>query len=91
MARPQPQPSLAKAPTKEHPLAPDPVSEPTPKSTSKSTHAGSPAAETSVMFSTRLDADLRRQLKVHAAERDQTIQEVTEAAIRAYLSASGKR
>lgn len=87
MARPQPQPSLAKAPTKEHPLAPDSVPEPTPKSTP----IGSPAAETSVMFSTRLNADLRRRLKVHAAERGQTIQEVTEAAIRAYLSSSGKR
>lgn len=95
MARPQPQPSLAKAPTKEHPLAPDPVPEPALKSTSKSapksTPAGSPAAETSVMFSTRLNADLRRQLKVHAAERDQTIQEVTEEAIRAYLSKVEKR
>jgi len=83
MARPQPQPSLAKAPTKVHPLAPDPVSESAPKPTP----VGSPAAETSVMFSTRLNADLRRQLKVHAAERGQTIQEVTETALREYLQA----
>jgi len=38
------------------------------------------------MFATRLDADLRRQVKIHAAQQNQTIQEVTEAALRAYLA-----
>jgi len=112
MARPQPRPSLAKAPTKEHPLAPAPsagdassampargaeqVSMPSaarrraPASTAASTgNASGPAAAAEpvlAMFATRLDADLRRQVKVHAAQQNQTIQEVTEAALRAYLA-----
>lgn len=111
MARPQPRPSLAKAPTKEHPLAPAPS--PGEPASIASTRGGDqertlsaveprvPAASTSrgdaprlaategstlAMFATRLDADLRRQVKVHAAQQNQTIQEVTEAALRAYLA-----
>lgn len=81
MARPKPQPSLPKAPTKEHPLAPSQSNQ----QSAKQVVPASPVATEVAMFSTRLDADLRRRLKVHAAERGQTIQEVTEAALRAYL------
>lgn len=111
MARPQPRPSLAKAPTKEHPLAPaqtpgeltgaapirggEQASTPpaagrqAPAATSSPREASSPAAaggSALTMFATRLDSDLRRQVKIHAAQQNQTIQEVTEAALRAYLS-----
>lgn len=111
MARPQPRPSLAKAPTKEHPLAPvQPPDEPAGAAPIRGGEQAStlPAAERRVpaaaaspgqaptpvtaggpaltMFATRLDADLRRQVKIHAAQQSQTIQEVTEAALRAYLA-----
>lgn len=111
MVRPQPRPSLAKAPTKEHPLAPAQTpGEPTGTAPIRGgEQAGAPpaagrrapAATTSpevassteaaagpvlTMFATRLDADLRRQVKIHAAQQNQTIQEVTEAALRAYLA-----
>lgn len=111
MVRPQPRPSLAKAPTKEHPLAPaqssrEPVgAAPIRDSEQASTlsaggrrvpaaaaspgDASSPVAAAGpalTMFATRLDAELRRQVKIHAAQQNQTIQEVTEAALRAYLA-----
>jgi len=88
MARPQPQPSLAKAPSKGHPLAPASTSavEPSTRQAAVTRAAAAAPQEAEMaMFSTRLDAGLRRQLKVHAAERGQTIQEVTEAALRSYL------
>lgn len=111
MARPQPRPSLAKAPTKEHPLAPAPSAgdagsampargaeqvstpsaarrrAPAPTASTGDVSRSAAAAEPVLtMFATRLDADLRRQVKVHAAQQNQTIQEVTEAALRAYLA-----
>lgn len=111
MARPQPRPSLAKAPTKEHPLAPPQIpGEPAgttpiraseqastlsaagrrlPAAAASPGDASSPVAAAGpalTMFATRLDADLRRQVKIHAAQQNQTIQEVTEAALRAYLA-----
>ena len=101
MVRPQPRPSLAKAPTKEHPLAPaktpgEPptatpatdTEQPSALSASRrraSASAASPADASRsaagegpalTMFATRLDADLRRRVKVHAAQQNQTIQEV---------------
>ena len=91
MARPQPQPSLAKAPTKEHPLTPEAATPPAPVKVPSKRPSKATPADDSVMFSTRLSSDLRRRLKVHAAERGQTIQEVTEAALQAYLQGVGKR
>lgn len=110
MVRPQPRPSLAKAPTKEHPLAPEqtpsepagtapirgseqastlpPAGRRVPTAAASPGDASSPVAAAGpvlTMFATRLDADLRRQVKIHAAQQNQTIQEVTEAALRAYL------
>jgi predicted Fe-Mo cluster-binding NifX family protein len=38
-----------------------------------------------IPFGTRLEPDLRQQLKVYAAATDQTIEDIVEAAIRGYL------
>jgi hypothetical protein len=74
MPRPQPRPALAKAPVRDHPVAP------TPDPTS---NAPSTAADTDpmVLMSTRLRRSTQRRLKIYAATTDQPIQVIVEALI----------
>lgn len=76
MPRPQPRPALAKAPVRDHPVAP--TREP------ESTTSELPAtAETDPMvrMSTRLHRSTQRRLKIYAATTDQPIQVIVEALI----------
>jgi len=80
MPKPAPKPSMTKAPSKEHPYQPAPptvVSVPRP--------AAALQSGTEKVFSTRLSADLVRQVKTHAAATDTSVQAVVTAALTAYL------
>lgn len=74
MPRPQPRPALAKAPVRDHPVAPTP--DPT-------TAALAAAADTDpmVLMSTRLRRSTQRRLKIYAATTSQPIQAIIETLI----------
>lgn len=74
MPRPQPRPALAKAPVRDHPVAPtqDPTSG--PPMTAADT-------EPMVLMSTRLRRSTQRRLKIYAATTDQPIQVIIETLI----------
>lgn len=74
MPRPQPRPALAKAPVRDHPVAPTPDPAGTPPST--------PAdPDPMVLMSTRLRRSTQRRLKIYAATTDQPIQVIVETLI----------
>ncbi len=73
MPRPQPRPALAKAPVRDHPVAPTL----NPKSDPPSTVDADPM----VLMSTRLRRSTQRRLKIYAATTDQPIQVIVEALI----------
>lgn len=74
MPRPQPRPALAKAPVRDHPVAPtqDPTSAPPAR-------AADP--DPMVLMSTRLHRSTQRRLKIYAATTDQPIQDILETLI----------
>ena len=74
MPRPQPRPALAKAPVRDHPVAPTP--DPT---SSASSAAADP--DPMVLMSTRLRRSTQRRLKIYAATTDQPIQVIVETLI----------
>ncbi len=90
MARPAAKPALTKAPTRPHPVAPDTTTAkteaPTPSATPlPQAPTAAVAQERRVMHSARIPETLRRRVKLHAAETDLTVEEITEAALSEYL------
>ncbi len=91
MARPAAKPALAKAPTRPHPVAPAPVAttgldaSPTDPTPLPGASAAAVAEERRVMHSARIPEALRRRVKLHAAETDLTVEQITEAALSKYL------
>lgn len=87
MPRPTSQPALDKAPKRDHPAVP-PLSGPPPGSappTDPTEHRPRRLA----MFSARIDPAVRRRVKRFAAETDETLQAITEAALTEYLDRRG--
>ncbi len=91
MARPAAKPALTKAPTRPHPVAPAGTTTakteaPTPSATPlPQAPTAAVAQERRVMHSARIPETLRRRVKLHAAEADLTVEEITEAALSEYL------
>lgn len=91
MPRPVSQPALGKAPRRPHPAAPAPASSsaaPSTPSTGGGGSAAAPAPSTVAqltMFSVRIQPALRRRVKRYAAETEESVQAITEAALREYL------
>lgn len=82
MARPTAKPALAKAPTREHPVAPAP----TPPIVAPLIAASTEPAPTLLrMFSARIDPSVVRRTKLYAVETDTTLQQITEAALTEYM------
>ncbi len=87
MPRPTSQPALGKAPKRDHPAVPPaatPASELQPSADSPE-HRPQRLA----MFSARIDPAVRRRVKRFAAEFDETLQAITEAALTEYLDRRG--
>jgi recombinational DNA repair protein (RecF pathway) len=89
MARPTSRPAFTRAPVKEHPVAPAPAPAQAPSPASAEAAAAPPvsrdAPEALAMFSARINPRLRRRIKLYAAETDQSLQAITEAALSEYL------
>jgi len=86
MPRPQPQPAIHKAPTRQHPVAPTSTAADQPGLDESGPKPGpEPADEPMTLFSTRLRRSTHRRLKVYAASTGQPIQAIVEAAITAHL------
>lgn len=91
MARPAAKPALTKAPTRPHPVAPAPTTAPEPEAATSvptvlpGASAAAVVEERRVMHSARIPESLRRRVKLHAAETDLTVEDITEAALSEYL------
>lgn len=81
MPKPAPKPSMTKAPSKEHPYQPGAA--PTVVNLPPAAGTSEPAPEK--VFSTRLPADLIRQVKTYAAINDTSVQAIVSAALTTYL------
>lgn len=86
MPRPTSQPALDKAPKHDHPAMP--LSGPTPGS-APPTDLTERRPRRLAMFSARIDPAVRRRVKRFAAETDETLQAITEAALTEYLDRRG--
>ena len=78
MTGPARKPVLAKAPVRDHPVAP---ATPLPGLDEQLQSPGRTA-----MLSARVDADLRQAVKRHAVEHAMSVQQIVDEAIRAYLA-----
>lgn len=84
MPRPQPRPVLAKAPVRDHPIAPTPDPAVAPPATAVDT-------DPMVLMSTRLHRSTQRRLKIYAATTDQPIQVIVETLITDMLESQDVR
>jgi hypothetical protein len=87
MPRPTSQPALDKAPKRDHPAVP--LSAPAPGSLPPPTDLTEHHPRRLAMFSARIDLAVRRRVKRFAAETDETLQAITEAALTEYLDRRG--
>lgn len=85
MARPTAKPALAKAPAREHPVAPALATTPPAAAAVQRIETIEPATSSLRMFSARIDPSVVRRTKLYAVETDSTLQEITEAALVEYM------